>query len=470
MLQLFVDREKELRFLEEHYASNSAELIVIYGRRRVGKTELCLRFSKGKPCIYFLADRRPEAELLRELKLRMSSFLQDVSFAKLEVRDWAELLQEFWKWKKRGRVTIILDEFPVLIEGDRAVPSIFQRAWDLNLKDKDVMLILLGSSVGMMETEVLDYRSPLYGRRTGQWKLEPLRFIHLRPFFPDYTCEDLVRVYGCIGGVPTYLLKFDPRKSFWKNCEQRILKKGEFLYQETEFLLREELREPRNYSSILNAIASGAQSYGEILNLTGLDKSILSKYVDVLENLGLVKKMHPVGFRVKPRKGLYRIADNYFMFWFRYVFTHKVELEAGNSEYVLKKIQQDYDNYLGLTFEDMATELLTEMRKRALLPFSFKTIGRWWFKDKEIDIIALDEEERHAIFLEVKWSDLSPSDCRKLLRDLEGKASMFTWERRRENLGLIAKKIRNKADLRREGYHAFDLNDFNALMREIPVP
>ena len=150
MIQLFVDREEELRFLEDHYSSRSAELIVIYGRRRVGKTELSVKFSRDKPHIYFLADRRPETELLHDLKLRMSRFLQNESFAKLEIKDWIELFQEFWKWKEGERIVIILDEFPMLIEGNRAIPSIFQKIWDLNLKDKNVMLIILGSSVGMM--------------------------------------------------------------------------------------------------------------------------------------------------------------------------------------------------------------------------------------------------------------------------------------------------------------------------------
>jgi len=163
VIQLFVNREEELRFLEDKLNSGSPELVVIYGRRRIGKTELVARFMKGKPAIYFLADRRPERDLLLELRAKMAQALQDESFAKLEVKDWLELFEEFLKWWKRGRVIIALDEFPALIEGNRAIPSIFQKVWDLKLKDSQVMLILLGSSVGMMETEVLGYRSPLYG-------------------------------------------------------------------------------------------------------------------------------------------------------------------------------------------------------------------------------------------------------------------------------------------------------------------
>lgn len=160
MFQLFVDRERELAFLEQHYNAKSAELIVIYGRKRVGKTELVTKFSKDRPHVYFLAGRQPELESIHELKLRMSIYLNDESFAKLDVKSWIELFQEFSKWQKSERVILIIDEFPILIEGNHAIPSIFQKIWDQNLKNKNVMLILLGSSVSMMETEVLDYRSP----------------------------------------------------------------------------------------------------------------------------------------------------------------------------------------------------------------------------------------------------------------------------------------------------------------------
>src|SRR5208283_1856523 len=225
MLQLFVNRQQELRFLNEHYKTKTAELVVIYGRRRVGKTEFTLRFADDKPHIYFLADQRPETELIQELKQRMSIYLHDESFAKLAVKDWIDLFNEFIRWNKSTRTLIIIDEFPVLIEANRAVPSIFQKIWDQNLKNTSTMLILLGSSISMMENEVSDYKSPLYGRRTAQWKLEPLKICYLKPFFPHYNSEILVHVYGCLGGIPAYLQKFDPENGFWENVQQKILTK-----------------------------------------------------------------------------------------------------------------------------------------------------------------------------------------------------------------------------------------------------
>jgi uncharacterized protein len=460
MLQLFVNRKQELQFLDEHFKTKAAELIVIYGRRRVGKTEFTLHFSKDKPHIYFLADQRPETELIQELKQQMSRYLQNESFAKLAIKDWIELFDEFIKWNKNTHTIIIIDEFPALIEVNHAVPSIFQKIWDQNLKNTPSMLILLGSSITMMETEVLNYKSPLYGRRTAQWKLEPLKIHHLKPFFPHYNLETIIHVYACLGGVPAYLQKFNLENSFWQNVEQKLLTKGEFLYEEADFLLREELREPRNYATILKAIAQEAQTYGEILNKTSVDKSMLSKYASVLEDLGFIKRTHPIGAMLKQRKSQYAIADNYLNFYFKYVFPNKTELEAGNSETVLNKIKQDYNIYLGHAFEQVATEFLTEMKTNHMLPFTYTSIGKWWFKNIEVDLIALDQEKQTATFIETKWSNLNSLDCHRILQNLKTKAQHFQWDHKKENYVVIAKHIANKEQLIKQGHLVFDLEDF----------
>jgi len=460
MIQLFVNRQQELRFLYEHYKTQVAELVVIYGRRRIGKTEFIIQFSKNKPHIYFLADQRPETELIQELKKRMSLYLQNESFAKLAIKDWIELFSEFTKWNKNNRTIIIIDEFPALIEANKAMPSIFQKIWDQNLKNTPTMLILLGSSIAMMETEVLNYKSPLYGRRTAQWKLEPLKIHHLKPFFPHYNFEEIVHVYGCLGGVPAYLQKFNPKNGFWQNVQQKILTKGEFLYEEAEFLLREELREPRNYAIILKAIAQEAETYGEILNKTSIDKSMLSKYASVLEDLGFIKRTHPIGTTPKPRKSQYTIADNYLNFWFKYVFPNKIELEAGNTEAVLNKIKQDYNAYIGHAFEQVVAELLTEMKTNQTLPFTFTSIGKWWFKNNEIDLIALDTEKRTATFIEAKWSNLNAKDCQRLLQNLKTKSQNFKWIHKKESYAIVAKHVFDKDQLKKQGLLIFDLEDF----------
>jgi uncharacterized protein len=460
MVQLFFDREQELQFLQKHYETQTAELIVLYGRRRVGKSELTLNFSKNKPHIYFLADRRPETHLIQELKQEMSRYLQDESFGKLAINDWAELFQEFTNWNKNKQAVVIIDEFPILIESNRAVTSIFQKIWDQNLKNTHTMLILLGSSIAMMETEVLNYKSPLYGRRTAQWKLEPLKLADTKPFFPKCDIETLVHIYGCLGGIPAYLQKFNAQDSFWENVQHKILMKGEFLYEEADFLLREELREPRNYAAILQAIALGASTYGEIVNETGLERSMLSKYLSILEELNFVQRVYPVEAKVKPRKGQYGIADNYLNFWFKYVFPNRIDLEAGNTKHVLDKIRKDYNDYLGHAYEQMVLDILKEAQKKNRLPFVFSEIGKWWYKDTEIDVVATDTGTRTATFLETKWSTIGRRDSQRILENLKEKAKQFQWNREKENYGIIAKRIDDKQQLRDQGYIALDLDDF----------
>ena len=285
------------------------------------------------------------------------------------------------------------------------------------------MLVLLGSSVAMMETDVLNYKSPLYGRRTAQWKVEPLKLSTTKLFFPQWNINTLVHVYSCLGGVPAYLQKFDLQMDFWQNVEQRILKKGEFLYEEADFLLREELREPRNYAAILQALAQGATTYGEIVNETNLERSMLSRYLGILEDLRFIQRIYPVAAKAKPRKGQYLIADYYLNFWFKYVFSNKIALEAGDTVAVLNKIRKDYSNYLGRIFEQITIELLKEQKNQSKLPFAFTEIGKWWYKDAEIDIVATDEQTKTATFLEVKWSKITKNDSRRILQSLRKKRS-----------------------------------------------
>ena len=187
---------------------------------------------------------------------------------------------------------------------------------------------------------------------------------------------------------------------------------------------------------------------------------MLSKYASVLEDLGFIKRTHPIGITPKPRKSQYTIADNYLNFWFKYVFPNKTDLEAGNSETVLNKIKQDYNIYLGHAFEQIAAELLTEMKTNQTLPFNFTSMGKWWFKDVEIDLIALDEEKQSVTFIETKWSNLSKQDCQRILQNLKTKAQYFQWPRKKENYVIVAKHITDKEQLTKQGNLVFDLTDF----------
>jgi len=457
MFQHFVNREGELALLEELYHSDKAEFIIIYGRRRVGKTELVLKFTATKPSIYFLSEERRDEENLIELKNKIGEYLKDEWISKLEVKTWAELFKYLAEKIDKRKLVLIIDEFPYLVKHNPGVPSAFQKAWDLYLKNTNVMLVIIGSSISMME-KLLGYKSPLYGRRTAQLEVKPLKFAQVAQFLPGYSAEDLIRVFSCAGGIPFYIGQFDAGKSFFHNLEYLFLKRGRFLYEEADFLLKQEFREPANYFSILKALSFGYSKYGEIISYTGLDKSIVSKYTDNLIKIGVVRKSYPLlSKKEKTRDIRYKIADNYYKFWFRFIYPNKTLIEENRGSEVLKRIEKEIDTYVSRTFEEVASEILP-----LKLEFTISKLGRWWHKGEEIDIAALNEETREIAFFECKWSSVGRRDAERIIADLKRKAALVKWrnQERKEYYGIIAKNIANKEELRSKGYLVYDLKDF----------
>ena len=412
--QKFVNRVEEIEILENAYSSKEASLFILYGRRRVGKTELISRFI-GNRGVYFLATAEGDKENINNFKASVSRFLEDDSIIKASFDDWHSLFSvlasssSFRAKASKSKIIIAIDEFPYLIEANRAIPSVFQKIYDTILRQMNVMLILSGSSISIMENEVLSCRSPLYGRRTGQLQLKPLKFRHLAEFV-DYGFEDLCNTYFVFGGIPEYLLKLDPSVGFWGNVSKNLLSKGSALYEEAEFLLRTEFREPRNYMLILRSISYGNHTLGEICSYSGLDKSMVSKYLDVLMSLGLVIPEKPFGAHEKFKRRLYWISDQYLKFWFRYVLPHKSEIESSRNGGVLESIKTDFPTFAGEQFENLMKELILE----GILGRSFDTVSRWWGRNgsgkkgrgvEEIDIVAHSEKRGELFFAECKWTN-----------------------------------------------------------------
>ncbi|MEX2705270.1 MAG: ATP-binding protein [Candidatus Freyrarchaeum guaymaensis] len=465
MFQHFVDRERELEFLEERYSSGKPELLVIYGRRRIGKTALLMRFTRNKPHLYFLAAEKPFRDSVRELKELFADYLNDNLFRLADVGDLETLFREFFQRKGSERVVLIIDEFPVLIEAYRPVVSVLQRLWDTHLsKRRDLVMVLCGSSIGMMETDVLGYRSPLYGRRTGQWMLGEMDFFDIGGFFPTYSVEDLVKVYSVVGGVPGYLASFSGEKSFTENLVENVFSKGGYLYEEAEILLRQELRKPANYFAILRAIAAGKETFGKIVDETGLDKSLVSKYLSVLQNLRIVERELPAltsaKAKTRMKKGRFVITDNYFRFWFRFVYPNRGVLESGELDTFMLRFTPEFNTYLGEAFEDICRKYIL----RRLLKESFTEVGRWWHKGEEIDIVARNSR---LIVAEAKWSNLSAEDAQIILDRLEIKAQKIKQAKKKHYV-LLARKIENKNKLRDTHHSAYDLEDVAKLIKRSP--
>jgi AAA+ ATPase superfamily predicted ATPase len=418
----FVNRDEEIKFLEEHYSSKSSEFMVLYGRRRVGKTELLHKFSERKKHIYFCADMTSSEDQLRTFSNKIFEYSGEKNLLGTAFPGWEKAFIHIAELARKKRLLLIIDEFPYLVMSDNSLPSIIQKIWDSSIKGSNIFLILCGSYISFMERKVLSHKSPLFGRRTGQIYLLPLEFSSIHEFFPSYNPMQIVETYAILGGVPEYLLKFEENNSVFDNIERRILSKGEFLYDEVRFLLTEELREPKYYFAVLKAIAFGNTKLNEIFQHSGLSsRNVASKYLDVLQDLRIVEKSIPIteGKSHKSRKGMYRISDNFIRFWFRFVFPNRSNLEDGDKDFVKRQINQDFSIFVSRVFEDICIQFLKKQRSQKK-DFAFEKIGGWWDKDDEIDIVALSMEEKSGLFAEVKWTNKMVGV--NILDDLERKS------------------------------------------------
>ncbi|MCY3740855.1 MAG: ATP-binding protein [Candidatus Poribacteria bacterium] len=411
---MFINRHQELSALERMFQSEIAEFFVLYGRRRVGKTELLLQFCKEKRSIYFLASQLKERDHLRQLTEIARHAINDPLLQNLVFDDWESALIYFAQQAEEKRLVLVLDEFQYLCEDNAALPSLIQRFWDLHGKNSKLFLILCGSQVSFMEREVLAERSPLYGRRTGQLRLMPLSYRDTGYFFSEYSAKEKLIAYGILGGIPAYLNRFmlhtanDSQDHAQRTLEQGIkdemLTPQGYLFDEVNFLLRTELREPRTYASLLHAIAGGATRLNEISQRVGLDPTNANKYLSVLRELGLVKRETPVTERApqKSKKGLYKIEDNYVKFWFRFVLPNRSLIESGNTDLVYQQmIAPNLSQYMGEIFEDVCRQYIRRYWEEKL-KIAPRQIGRHWESDLEIDVLTKNVDGSHW-FGECKW-------------------------------------------------------------------
>ena len=434
----FVNRQNELSFLEKTCRTKDFQFVPVYGRRRIGKTRLIQEFIKDKRAIYFLADSVSETEQLRNLGRIVGEYFNDSILTDAGFRDWYQFFS-YMREKQKTRLIFVIDEFPYLVNSNPAISSIFQKGIDEYLKQSNVFLILAGSSIGMMEKEVLFYKAPLYGRRTASLEVKEMAFDALEEFFPDKDFEELVKIYSVMGAIPAYIEKINPGHDTFRNIKELILSKGTFLYSEVEYILREELREPRNYFVILKAISQGKRKLSEIINETGFEKSLVARYLDILRSLGFVEKDIPVTekYPEKSKQGLYRLHDKFFTFWFKFAFPNRNRLEIENVDYVLKQIKDTFEHHISTIYEDVCMDICKDLMKDGLIQYT--TIGKWWSKDEEIDIVALDEEQKTAYFGECKWSNKKVGD--DIYQDLLRKSQLVDWHKEmRKNKFILFSK------------------------------
>lgn len=465
----FVGREQELRFLEERYSSDSFQLVIIYGRRRIGKTSLINHFIKDKTGAIFTARESSAKENLAALSKAIlsikrhptkasalydelnseasSTMIQDktmldlIDDSNVIFGSFQEAFEYLFKLAREQEIVFAIDEYPYLAESDRSISSLLQSMID---KEKDhikLYLILCGSSMSFMEHQVLGYKSPLYGRRTAQIKVLPFDIFQAAELLQGLSAEDLVSWYGITGGVPVYLEKYDQSLSLEQNIAHNIMRPDCFLFGEPDSFLQQELREPARYNAVVWAIASGNKKLTDIANAAGMDRTAVGSYLDSLIELGIITKEHPVIDKNR-KKVRYRISDNLFRFWYSFIPKYLTPILAGRYKEVAARISKEQvSTFLGRAFEDICRQWLLKNMETKDIPFILD-IGGWWGTDKEkheeadLDIIAICDDDS-VIFGECKWRN-KPTGS-DVLKTLVRRSGLFKEKYKEQRLFIFSK-------------------------------
>jgi AAA+ ATPase superfamily predicted ATPase len=425
-MDMFYGRDSELKKMNALYDSEEHQLVVMYGRRRVGKTTLINEFCKDKRTLFFPALESSAERNLRAFSKTINSLVYPGSSVSSEYSSFDDAFTKIYEEAKKERFVFVIDEFPYLAKADSSVSSVLQHAIDHKFTKTGIFMILCGSSMSFMENQVLGHNSPLYGRRTAQFKIEPLNYLAAAEAHPDFSAEINAVIYGITGGVPHYINKLAVRDGNIADAVSRnILERTSYLFEETSNLMKQELRETATYNALIATVAGGTSRLNEISNRTSMEYAVCSKYLSVLMSLGIVGKKAPVCDDTK-NKSLYYIKDNFFNFWYRFVPGNLSQITAGNTEAVYRnEIGPHIDKYMDPVFEDICIQYL--IRYACNVPFTIKEIGGWWGGNpetraqEEIDIIASDG--RNAIFGECKWRN-DPTDI-PVLKNLKRKAGLF---------------------------------------------
>lgn len=434
VMSRFIDRESEMNTLENEYARPGSSLVILYGRRRVGKTSLISEFIRNKNALFFLASEEPEIQNRNAFREKAADFIRNDLLRNASVSSWDVIFKAIIDTPFEQKPIIVMDEFQYIGKSNPAFPSIFQRIWEEQLKNKSVMVILCGSLISMMKSQTLNYDSPLYGRRTAQIRLKQIPFKYYRQFFPGTDENHLIEMYAVTGGVPKYIELFRENDDIYDAIERNILDPSSYLYDEPHFLLQQEVSEIGNYFSLIKAIAAGNTKLSAISTVLETKATSLTKYLKTLIDLDILEREVPIteDNPEKSKKGLYKIKDNYLRFWFAFIYPNLSFIESGNGDIVMSKIRKGFiRHHAAFVYEDVCREKMWELNAADIWDFHFSKIGRYWDSNIEIDIAALDPDGKNLILGECKyWAE--PVGI-NVLSYLEEKAKAVNWNLQSRN-------------------------------------
>lgn len=397
---MFIGRELELKKLNLMYESAKLEAAIIYGRRRVGKTTLITEFCKGKKTVFFAAQENSAEQNLEALSNAIAEIDKSTN-ANFIFKSFGDAFTRLAEIASSERLIVVIDEYPYLAGAEKGISSLLQNYLDHQFKGTKLFLILCGSSMSFMEKQVLGYQSPLYGRRTAQFKIMPFDYKDTGKWFPDYSFEEKALMYGITGGIPLYLEQFSPSLPIRENLLGSLFDKNALLFEEPSNLLKQELREPSTYNAIITAIASGKTRLSEISTTVGLESGLISKYLSNLIALGIVKRETPITVPTGKRS-IYLIDDPFFRFWFTFVSKNMSSILSGRIEdNYTAVVENRLPDYMGLIFEKMCRDYIYYYADD--LPFLLGEVGQWWGSDPktrkqaQIDVVAASVESDSCI-------------------------------------------------------------------------
>lgn len=455
---MFIGRSDDLDFLNKQYQQNRFSFIPIYGRRRVGKTTLIRKFIEDKAALYFQAFESRDTINIERLSYAVNTFVfGNIGNAMPAYQNFYDILAVISDYAKKNKCIFIIDEYPYLAKVIPEASSIIQYFIDHEWKQNGNMkLILCGSSMSFMERQVLGEKSPLYGRKTGQIRLSAFTFQETMMYFPNMKGEDVFAIYGITNGIPQYLEQVDQNCSPIDNIEAMFLSKNSSLFDEPQNLIKQELNDPINYNSILYAIATGKTKLNEISMATAIPTSNLPKYIDNLIDLDIVERKVPVN-QPKSKKTIYRIKDNMFRFWYRFIGLNVSWIEMGLTDMMLSAIREQLNDFLGPVFEKVTMEYLLHVMGTREMPHVYVTLGNWWGADpvqkkqEEIDVLGIDQSGESYLFVECKWK--SNKTGVDVLEKLIYRSNLFPLALKKKLLVISKSEFTKEAALFAENNH-----------------